>query len=97
MEFRINIYPGSASFAYGEHGADRKPPQENVALSVDPLARHREAPGEWLNVWDRIGASNVSLQTLLKPSTFKIIGEHLWNLILDNEIGKELKANCGRR
>jgi hypothetical protein len=89
-DFRINIYPGSASFAYGEHGAEPEDPQE-VSLPDDPLTRETAKLLEsWLNVWDRIGASN-SLHTVLKPNTFKIMGEHLWKLILDNEIGAELR------
>jgi hypothetical protein len=93
-EFRIDISPGFASYSYGEHEAEPEDQHSDVRLPDDRLALETAKLLEsWLNVWDRISTSNLGpLQTVLKPGTFKIMGEHLWNLILDNEIGVALKA-----
>jgi hypothetical protein len=89
MEFRIDLSPGRASYWYGERGGEPVEELTNIDLVIDDLTLNTAKLLEsWLNVWDRIGIQSTAV---LKPDTFKIIGTHLWMLILDNEIGTKLK------
>jgi hypothetical protein len=51
---------------------------------------------QWLKRWEWIAKANDQGESLLVPDTFKVLGDHLWNLALNNNIGNELmKAHNG--
>lgn len=51
---------------------------------------------QWLKRWEWIAKANEQGQSLLVPETFKVLGDNLWNLALNNNIGMELiKAHQG--
>ena len=93
MEFRIDITPGKLSYTYGERNGepiDQLP--EELDFHIDSL--HLETAQlleSWLNVWDRIGQTD-NLRALLDSDPFKIIGKHLWVLLLNNPVGQALQA-----
>jgi hypothetical protein len=93
MEFRIEITPGKLSYTYGErNGETIEELPEELDFDIDNL--HLETAQlleSWLNVWDRIGQTE-NLQALLDSDPFKIIGKHLWLLLLDNAVGGALQA-----
>lgn len=93
MEFRIDITPGKLSYTYGErNGETIEEPEKELDFDIDNL--HLETAQlleSWLNVWDRIGQTE-NLQALLDSDPFKIIGKHLWALLLDNPVGEALRA-----
>jgi hypothetical protein len=46
----------------------------------------------WLSGWDLIeGMSNRRFQSLLEPGTLEVLGAQLWQLVLANDVGEELR------
>jgi hypothetical protein len=92
-EFRIDVGQGTVSYKYGYAGDEPEEQKEDVKLPLDNLTLQTAKLLEgWLKVWDRIGLANSGVRKiLLKSDTFKIIGKHLWMLILDNDVGAKLQ------
>jgi hypothetical protein len=63
-------------------------------LDLDDLSlRTVELMNRWLSFWDLIDGSQIRCkENLLQPTTLELLGTHLWNLILHNEVGEELRA-----
>ena len=62
-----------------EAAIQRKPHLETIAVLE-----------QWLKRWEWIAKANDQGQILLVPDTFRVLGDNLWNLALDNDIGREL-------
>ena len=93
QEFRIDVGQGKVSYWYGYAGDEPEEGSANVDLPMDTLTLQTAKLLEgWLNVWDRLGLTDLSIRkSLLKSATFKLVGKHLWMLILNNEIGAKLQ------
>jgi len=92
FEFGITISAEWVVGTFGPVGADKQEvarerlPEDKLVLDTALLL------DEWLNQWDRIERSPLSnLDRILSPKTFRIIGAHLWRLILRNKVGGELE------
>jgi hypothetical protein len=45
---------------------------------------------QWLKRWEWIAKASAQGRSLLVPETFRVLGDNLWNLALNNNIGREL-------
>jgi CHAT domain len=92
-EFTILIDERRVTGQYGVRGEELEP-AGSADLVLDPI--DLETVGlmnRWLSFWHLIEGSEMRLkQTLLQPSTFDVLGTHLWRLILANDVGAELKG-----
>jgi hypothetical protein len=79
----------------GEYGpAGEEPEREGrVDLVLDQLTLATVGlMNRWLSFWDLIEGSEIRRkESLLQPDTLEVLGTQLWRLILDNEVGQELK------
>jgi hypothetical protein len=68
-----------------EEGIQRKPHLETISVLE-----------QWLKRWEWIAKARQQGQSLLVPETFRVLGDNLWNLALNNNIGRELiQAHLG--
>ena len=92
-EFTLFIDDQHVTGRYGVHGVE--PPMVGRAeLDLDPFAlKTIGLMNRWLSLWDMIESSEMRLKkALLEPSTLDVLGTHLWRLILENEVGEELRT-----
>ena len=92
QEFRIDVGQGRISYSYGYAGDEPEEERKDIDLPIDNLTLQTAKLLEgWLNVWDWIGLTNDRVRKILLTSaTFRVVGKHLWMLILDNEVGAKL-------
>jgi hypothetical protein len=61
------------------------------ALQLEPYLDTTKLLGKWLKQWERIALmDNQKGRRLLVPETFNILGDHLWKLALQNNVGNLL-------
>lgn len=99
IEFHVEIGHDQVQGLVGE--PLKKFPTDTVAcdLDIDPLMLETaELLEQWLNGWESIQLSPARAQKVLKPETFKILGNLLWRLVLtdgegnDNAVGEKLRS-----
>jgi hypothetical protein len=83
-----------------DEGGGEPEGKKTVHLSVDPLTlRTSTALARLLHIWDVMEESREEAPTggirraAFQPETLEVLGTHLWNLILDNDVGEFLRAN----
>jgi hypothetical protein len=98
-EFKILLDEKNVKGEYGLLGVQPQPAGEGTIV-LDQLTLHTvELMNRWLCFWDLIldspagcGWTPSRKENLLQPSTtLKVLGEQLWRLILDNDVGEALK------
>jgi hypothetical protein len=45
---------------------------------------------EWLKRWEAIARANPDGSRLLVPETFEVLGDHLWKLVFDGDVGNRI-------
>jgi len=94
-EFKIRIGPGIVEGEYGLPGSQPQPAGQDRNFSPDPIILATAGlMNKWLGFWGRINDSKIrGKDHLLEPDTVEVLGTHLWKLILENDVGKELKKH----
>jgi hypothetical protein len=103
MEFTIIIDRDTVTGEYGLPGTEPEPAGHGH-VKKDPLGFATvQFLNRWLSLWDVIdGASDQDkpgagsradrrMRMLLEPKTLEMLGTHLWELILGNDVGRELR------
>ena len=93
-EFEIIVVGTESHCLFSWIGGPQNPVNDKpIELKIDPLTLQTARLLEnWLNLWGRIRQSEEPwVENALSPDTFKVVGAHLWNLILDNAIGAKLR------
>ena len=96
-EFTILIEDRRVTGQYGVCG-EQLQQAGSAELNLDPLALETVGlMNRWLSFWDLIDRSEIRLkETLLQGDTLDVLGTHLWRLILDNDVGRQLKEKIPR-
>jgi hypothetical protein len=78
---------------YGLAGSKPQPAGQDPNFLPDPIILATAVlMNKWLGFWGRIDASKIKGKDhLLQPKTLEVLGTHLWNLILQNDVGDALK------
>ena len=90
--FKVRVDDERVTGEYGQPGI--QPELKEVAdLDLDRLTLETaELMNRWLCFWDLIEGSKIRRkESLLDSSTLVVLGKQLWRLILDNQVGKQLK------
>jgi hypothetical protein len=90
-DFRIKLAMDGVSCEYDT--PDRPRRNAGGALQLEPYLETTKLLEKWLKQWERIALMDTGKgRDLLVPETFNILGDHLWKLALDNEVGNQLIA-----
>jgi CHAT domain len=88
-DFRIKLAMDGVSCKYDT--PERPNRSAGGALRPEPYLRTTKLLEEWLKRWERIALmENKKGRSLLVPETFNVLGDHLWQLALDNDVGNRL-------
>jgi hypothetical protein len=98
-EFEIDVVGTEVNAYFSRIGGPRNKVGKSIEIEIDPLTLQTARLLEnWLNLWGRIRQSEQPwVEDALSPNTFKVVGAHLWNLILNNDIGTKLRDMINSR
>jgi hypothetical protein len=85
-DFRIKLSMHEVSCRYDTPDRPRHTASGN--LKLEPYLETTKLLGQWLKRWERI--ARVDRRRLLVLDTVDVLGNHLWKLALDNEVGDQL-------
>jgi hypothetical protein len=87
-DFKIVLSPDVASCTYDTPNDKGRTVEGSVR--PDPYLETAKLLEQWLKRWERISSLEQGQGRLLVPETFNILGNHLWKLALDNDVGERL-------
>jgi hypothetical protein len=87
-EFKITL--NSARVRCEIEGPDGKRRTFEEAIRREPHLETISVLEQWLKRWEWIAKASNQGRSLLVPDTFDVLGDNLWNLALNNNIGMEL-------
>jgi hypothetical protein len=91
-EFKIKVSSNGVEGEYDAPGQQEQTYKSKEINQSDLALDTVELLEQWLNRWEWIArADQTKPGRLLVPDTFRVLGTHLWSLILDNRVGEALR------
>jgi hypothetical protein len=87
-EFKITLNSSKVTCEIDDAGGKRRTLEGDIQRK--PHLETIAVLEQWLKRWEWIAKASDQGQSLLVPDTFRVLGDNLWNLALNNDIGMEL-------